>query len=510
MPRKYFTTPIYYVNGKPHIGHAHTSVMGDILKRSRLMQGDAVFFSTGTDEHGQKNQEAIEKSGLDAETYLSRQSRRFRDLFDRLNVNYDYYIRTTDKKHKDVVTQILQMLFDKGLITKKDYSGLYCVGCEQFKKLSDLDDQGRCPDHLTVPVQQTEVNYFFTLSRYQDWLIDQLKTRTDWIKPEVYRNEVLAMLNEPLDDLCISRPKRRISLGIELPFDTDYVAYVWFDALINYISNIGYSTSPDFDEWWAGSTHLMAKDIIKTHIIYWPIMLKAIGIAPPNKYRIHGYWVGAGGQKMSKSLGNIVDPNEMIDLVGADGLRYYLTKFMGGTDAQISRDMIVSCYNTDLANNIGNLHSRVVKFIKKRTGNKIPDPAAVSEADAAMQHKICSIAQKALHSLDLTTTPELISDILEIADILNVHFNDAAPWKLVKDSDEKDALDSVLYTMVDSLRIMFELLWIVIPEKAEHALASISAKPPELKPEKHVFTIGKTPRNVELKGIPDLFPRIEA
>jgi len=509
MAPLYITTPIYYVNGNPHIGHAHTSIMGDILKRTGLMRGIETFYSTGTDEHGQKNQEAIEESGLDADSYLTRQSDRFKSLFDRLDVSYDFFARTTRPGHKEVVSRMLADLHSRELIYKKDYTGLYCVGCEQFKKESDLDDQGRCPDHLKPPVRQTETNYFFKISLYQDWLIDLLKQDDILIQPGFYRNEVLAMLDEPLEDLCISRPKTRVTLGIELPFDTEYVTYVWFDALINYISNIQYGENPDFDKWWDNCTHIMAKDIIKTHIIYWPIMLHAIGIKAPHRYRIHGYWVGEGGQKMAKSLGNVVEPNEVIDLVGTDGLRYYLAKSMGGTDSPISIKLITACYNTDLANNIGNLHSRVVKFVKKRCGGIIPEPVKLFDEDTKLQDEIADIARRSLDSIDLTTIPDLVSNALVIADKLNLHFNDTAPWKLVKDESQADRLNSVLYVMLDSLRLFFELLYPVIPETCTLALESLGAKPIVTSAKKHDFVPGLLVKGTELVDSKDLFPRID-
>ncbi|MCD4654047.1 class I tRNA ligase family protein, partial [bacterium] len=336
MAPQYITTPIYYVNGSPHIGHAHTSIMGDILKRFNLMRGDQTIYSTGTDEHGQKIQQVIEESGKSTEGFLAGQAKQFQDLFNRCNVSYDIFVRTTNPRHKEMVREVLQDLYDRDLIRKKEYTGLYCVGCEQFKTEAELDEQGRCRDHLKIPQKQTETNYFFCLEDHREWLTNWLKNDDNLVKPDSYRREILGMLNEPLEDLCISRPKSRVWHGIELPFDKNFVSYVWFDALLNYTTNIGMQHDPDFDKWWDNVTHIMAKDIIKTHIIYWPIMLRAAGIKPPKQYRIHGYWVAEGGQKMSKSLGNVVDPFEIIDTIGVDPLRYYLAKTMGGNDAQIS------------------------------------------------------------------------------------------------------------------------------------------------------------------------------
>lgn len=509
MNSKYITTPIYYVNGSPHIGHAHTSIMGDILKRFSMMQGVSTLYSTGTDEHGQKIQQVIEQSGQSADDFLAAQAKQFRDLFDRCNVSYDIFVRTTDAGHKKLVQEVLQDLYDRGLIRKKEYTGLYCVGCEQFKTEGELDEQGRCKDHLTLPQKQTETNYFFGLEEHRQWLIDWLKGDDNLIQPESYRREILGMLTEPLEDLCISRPKSRVWHGIELPFDSDFVSYVWFDALLNYVSNIGVGHNRNFDYWWNNVTHIMAKDIIKTHIIYWPIMLKAAGLKPPKQYRIHGYWVGEGGQKMSKSLGNVVDPNEVIDHLGVDALRYYLTKGMGGNDAQISKDLIEATYNTDLANNIGNLHSRVLKFVEKRFDGKVPDAPVITDADRELQQYVAETARQIMDTVDLVTLPDAVKSILQMADRLNTHYNDAEPWKLAKDDSVRDRFLSVCYVMLDCLQMVFRVLYPIIPETAGKALVSIGVAAPGNRPEKVEFAPGTLQQGSSLGPIENLFPRIQ-
>lgn len=507
MQQHYITTPIYYVNGDPHIGHAHTSIMGDILKRNNLMRGIKTLYSTGTDEHGLKNQQAIEASGLDQEQYLSAQSMKFRNLFDRLNVAYDFFARTTRPEHQTTVRKVLENLWQQGHIYKKDYTGLYCVGCEQFKKISDLDEKGHCPDHQKAPVQQSETNYFFRLSLFQDWLIGWLKLDPMRVQPEFYRDEVLSMLTDPLDDLCISRPKSRVRLGIELPFDPDYVTYVWFDALINYISNIDYGTSDSFTETWSKVIHLMAKDIIKTHIIYWPIMLRAIGVEPPWRFRIHGYWVGEGGQKMSKSLGNVVDPNAVVEVVGVDALRYYLARTMGTTDSQISEALVIACYNTDLANNIGNLHSRVVKFATKLTGSTVPTPLQLHPDDREIQEWTARKATSLQEKLDLMTIPDLAHGLVEIADRLNVHFNNTAPWQLAKQQDGLIRVTSILYAMLDSIRILFELAYPIMPTTANLALQSLGAAIITHDAIVHTFEPGRLTSGISFGPMTTLFPR---
>jgi methionyl-tRNA synthetase len=504
----YLTSPIYYVNGDPHIGHAHTTVTADALKRVALMRGQHAFMTTGTDEHGQKNQEAAEASGLQTPAYLDQQSARFRSVFDRLNVAYDFYVRTTRPEHKAAVTEVLRRLWEKDLIVKKMYRGLYCVGCEQFKKPSDLDELRRCPDHLVVPTESEELNYFLVLAPFQEWLVRFIADREDVIVPSFYRREILAMLEEPLDDMSISRPKSRVSLGVELPFDSDYVTYVWFDALINYISSIGW---PNDDQraatWWRVSTHLMAKDIIKTHCIYWPIMLRALGMNPPHQYLVHGYWVGEGGRKMSKSLGNAVDPVTLLDLIGADGIRYYLVKNMTSGDSTISNRLVIQTYNTDLANGIGNLYARVVKFAT----DGIPDPPDVNPADAALVDECATSATRTFDAVDFESLPTLPRGVLDIAARLNAYVDSVAPWQLARDPANKQRLDSVILALLEGLRVLAELAWPVMPQTAERVLSSLGCASPDSSSAGHRFTPNALHRGrpvVPLAG--PLFPRVRS
>jgi len=510
MGARYFTTPIYYVNGDPHIGHAHTSVMADVLRRAALMRGDEVFLSTGTDEHGQKNQQSAEESGLGVREYLDRQSGRFRALFERLNVGFDFWTRTSSDGHKAAVQAFLSRLMDRGLVARKEYSGVYCVGCEQFKRPSDLDERGRCSDHPSLTPQETsEVNYFLTLAPFQDWLVGEIERREDWIRPGFYRRELLAMLASPLEDLCISRPKSRVWLGVDLPFDPDYVTYVWFDALVNYVSNIGW---PDdgYLRWWPGATHLLAKDILKTHCIYWPIMLRALDIAPPAAFRVHGYWVGKGGVKMSKTLGNVVDPGRLADLVGVDGLRFYLARAMTGGDAQISESLAVASYNSDLANNIGNLYSRVAKSVGRYFDGAVPAPAALDPADAELQAWCLAAAERVLARVDLDTIAETVQTLVDIGLRLNGHFEAAAPWNLAKDPGRRERLESVLYACLDCLRVLFELAWPLMPATAERALANVGAPaPPAAGGRAHDFAAARLRPGARVGGDSNLFPRIK-
>ncbi len=477
--QKYFTTPIYYINGSPHIGHAYTTILGDVLKKFEQMRGADVFYTTGTDEHGQKNQTSCQESGLPLPEFLKMRSDNFRNLFDKMDIDYDHFVRTSSDEHKAVVTEALNYIYNKGLIRKKSYEGLYCEGCEQFKKPSDLDERGFCPDHQKAPKLITEENYFFPLEQDRQWLIDYINTHPDWIKPRRFAKEVLGMLSEPLDDLCISRPKSRVWLGVELPFDHDFVTYIWFDALINYISSLGWSPDESknarFNELWPHCTHLLAKDILKTHAVYWPIMLKALGIQPPEHLIVHGYWLGEGGIKMSKSLGNVVDPYEVMDLMGIEPLRFYLCNAMSLTgDSQISVDLLKQGYKL-LANNIGNLQMRVLKMIAKNLGGKVPSAASLNAEDKALLDNIADtfarIYQYGESSLELVS--ELSNEILKAGDAVNAYFAANEPWVLAKDESKKERYEAVIYTTLDALRLIAAAVYPFMPAVSQKILASL-------------------------------------
>ncbi|MDY7035982.1 MAG: methionine--tRNA ligase, partial [Thermodesulfobacteriota bacterium] len=322
----YITTPIYYVNAEPHIGHAYTTIVADVLNRFHTLSGSETFYLTGTDEHGDKIVSAAEKMGQSTDEYVNRMSDLFRILWPKLNISNNYFIRTTDPKHQDTVKKILNRVNEKGDIYFSNYTGLYCFGCERFYTERELVN-GKCPDHRKEPEVIEEANYFFRMSKYQDWLIDYIKQHPHFIRPERYKNEVLSFLKDPLDDLCISRPKSRLTWGITIPFDENYVTYVWFDALINYISAINYPDGALFNKFWPAAQHLIAKDILKPHGIYWPCMLKSAGIEPYQHLNVHGYWKINEG-KMSKSLGNIVKPLDLVDIYGLDAFRYFLLRGM--------------------------------------------------------------------------------------------------------------------------------------------------------------------------------------
>src|SRR5262249_33400783 len=373
----YITTPIYYVNDVPHIGHAYTTVAADVLARYWRLRGREVFFLTGLDEHGQKVQQAAAKAGIDPQRYCDGMVPRFRDLWERLEISNDAFIRTTDAKHKAVVQRYLQELFDKHLIYKDSYTGWYCTFDERFWTEKDVAD-GVCPECKRPVERLSEHNYFFKMGQYQDRLIEHIRKHESFIRPESRRNEVLGFLTtQKLGDLSISRPKSRLAWGIELPFDQDYVTYVWFDALVNYVSALEYKTArPSLDQFWHASVHLIGKDILTTHAVYWSTMLMALGLDLPHTIFAHGWWT-VDGEKMSKSRGNVVDPYRMVDEYGADAFRYFLLREVPfGQDGDFSLSGMIARVNSELADGLGNLLSRSLTMIERFAGGTVPAEVA--------------------------------------------------------------------------------------------------------------------------------------
>ena len=495
MPKiQYITTPIYYPNGDPHAGHAHTSVMADILKRW-IIQQDAenrVFLSTGVDEHGQKIEKLIQASGLGAEEYLDRKTAAFRTIFDKLDVGYDAYVRTTDPRHVAGVQHALQKVFDDGRLETATYEGLYCEGCEMFKTLSELDENGCCPDHKTKPLQLKEENYILPLEPHRQWLIDRITGHPEWIQPEECRREMLQLLTKPLPPLCISRPKSRTRHGIELPFDRNYVAYVWFDALLNYVTTIGYpECGGKFAELWSSSCHLIGKDIAKTHCIYWPMMLKLLDLPLYGKIRVHGHWLGADGRKMSKSLGNGVDPLEVIQNYGADPFRYFMARNMNRNDALMGYSLIDANYHSELVNNISNASYRVMKMVRKNWPQLLALPEKLAADDETFLDDVFRIASEAV---DLEPELENIrlrtARIPEIASRINLHIDETKPWKLSAPADAPRR-DSLLTALLEAVRLLYVAAWPVMPETAEHVLDLLGC--PEIRPlGKRFFASGHT------------------
>lgn len=506
----YVTTPIYYVNDKPHIGHAYTTVLADVLARYHRVAGDDTFFLTGTDEHGQKVQKAAQEHQMSPQEQCDTTVIRFQELWEKLQISNDDFIRTTQPRHKQIVCKILQDLYERDLIYKAEYSGHYCVPCERFFTEKDLLEGNLCPDCKRATTEIIESNYFFRMSRYQDWLIEYIKTHPDFIQPSFRANETLGFLRKPLEDLCISRPKSRLAWGIELPFDPEYVCYVWFDALINYISAIGYGVDDEkFHRYWAEAHHLIGKDILTTHTVYWPTMLHAMGLEQPQSIFAHGWWL-SGTDKMSKSLGNVVNPMDMADRYGVDAFRYFLMAEMSlGNDASFTEEAFVARYNSDLANDLGNMLSRVVKLTIKYFDGKIPVPGELTENDVMLRDIAVASAGIMKNAVEAMKLDRGLNSVMDVVRSANRYMEKTAPWTLAKNGDMA-RLGTVLYTAAETLRIVSGLLSPVMPTKM-HELRRTIGMSEEESQILHIDRLsawGFLNPGAQMTDITALFPRI--
>jgi methionyl-tRNA synthetase len=462
----YFTTPIYYVNAEPHLGHTYTTVAADTLKRYYQSIGYEVFFLTGTDEHGDKIAQAAAAAGTDPQSYVDRVSGLFRSTWDLSGIAYDHFIRTTDAHHQQYVQTILKKIYDAGDVYFGEYGGLYCYGCERFYTEKELVD-GKCPDHQIAPDYISEKNYFFRMGKYQGRLIEALQARPDLIRPERYRAEVLAFLREPLEDLCISRPTTRLKWGIPLPFDPNYVTYVWFDALLNYVSALDSRGGESVERFWPETNHLIAKDILKTHAIYWPTMLMAAGLPLYRHLNVHGYWVMDSG-KMSKSLGNVIRPLEMKERFGMDAFRYFLLREMAfGQDAKFSEEALVTRINADLANNLGNLVSRVLAMQQRYFAGEVqPVSGAWLAEDISLRDKFAEV-EKELHGyMQELQFHRALEALWSALDHANRYVVQTAPFTLIKNPDNQARVGAVLHHLLEVIRTLSRLLVPFMPDTA--------------------------------------------
>jgi methionyl-tRNA synthetase len=515
--RYYITTPIYYVNDQPHIGHAYTSLAADVLCIFNRMQGKDVSFLTGTDEHGQKVEQAARGRGLSSKAHADEMVENFKSLWDKLNLTHSAFIRTTDAGHKDVVKKLLMQLWEKGEIEKRTYTGWYCTPCERFWTEKDLQEGNKCPDCGREVEEIKEDNYFFLMSKYAKRLEDHIKSNDNYILPKSRRNEVLGFLKQPLGDLCISRPKSRLSWGVTLPFDEDYVSYVWFDALINYYSATKYLLNKDGSQGdkkgdmspWPADVHLIGKDILTTHAVYWSTMLMALDIELPKTIFAHGWWT-IEGQKMSKSVGNVVKPADLVDKYGNDAFRYFLFREVTfGLDGDYSEEALVGRINTDLANDFGNLASRTLKMASNFFDSTVPEPAASEEAELEMRAIASGIHAAMQEALDTLQFGRALDEIWKLLSFANRYIDTSAPWKLAKDPELEGRLRTVIYHCLEALRLLALYMHPFMPEATAKLYMALGYDT-ELKDAKYaeLGSFASLVPGTKLRKLENLFPRI--
>ena len=460
METFYITTAIDYVNGSPHLGHAYEKVLTDVIARFRRQMGDKVHFLTGADEHGQKVQASAKKAGIDPQAYVDQASAEFRALYDRLDVSYDDFIRTTEPRHKKVVRAMLQQLFDKGEIYQAEYQGFYSTRQEQFLQEKDRLPDGTWPEIFGDVTEIVEKNYFFKLRQYQEWLVQYLTDHPDFVFPRYRQKQVLEFLKEPLNDLCISRPKERLEWGISLPFDENYVTYVWFDALVNY-----YSAVVD-KGLWPATWNLIGKDIlVPPHAVYWPIMLHACGLPPPKGLLVHGWWLQSGA-KMSKSTGVAASPLALVDEFGVDAFRYFLLREMNvGQDSEFTREQFLVRYNSELANNLGNLVNRTLNMTTRFAGGVLPAAEVTEELEKSLQELWAKTRDEFIPQCEGFQFHAGLERAMFFLTETNAYIEKRAPWKLGKSTAPQDQalLRTSLATMAEALRLAVALIQHVTP-----------------------------------------------
>ena len=456
MGTYYLTTPIYYVNARPHLGHAYTTIVGDALARWHRLLGDDVYFLTGTDEHGLKIQQAADAAGMTPQEFTDSIAPLFEQAWQRLNISHDDFIRTTEARHRAGVQKLLQACFDAGDIELDTYSGLYCVACEAYYTTDDLDGDN-CPIHKRPVEHVEEENYFFRLSRFEQRLLDFYAQHPHAVVPEHRVNEVIGFIKQGLQDFSVSR--KTLTWGIPLPFDTSHVAYVWFDALANYITAIGYGTDTDtFNKWWPVNHHLIGKDIIRFHNVYWPAMLMSAGIEPPQGWAVGG-WLLVGGEKMSKTQGNVVNPLDLVDEIGVDGFRYYvLADTVYGNDGDFTYEGLISRYNSDLANNLGNLAARVATVVQRKCDGRGTAPQANSPLAAIAQQCV----EETTHFWGIVQPSRALEATWQLIRATNAHLESHEPWK----AEPGPAVDAVMGDALEALRIVTLLAFPAMPDTA--------------------------------------------
>ena len=502
----YITTPIYYPSAEFHIGHCYTTIIADAIARYKRLCGYDVFFQTGTDEHGQKIEKIAEDKGVTPIEYINPIIDNAKDLWSKLGISYDYFIRTTDEDHVKRVQEIFKQMYDNGDIYKGEYKGLYCTPCESFWTESQLDEEGHCPDCHREVHEVSEEAYFFRLSKYQDKLIEYYEKHPDFIEPESRKNEMLNNFIKPgLEDLCVSRTS--FSWGVPVSFDDKHVVYVWIDALSNYITSLGYPDNLDdkFKKYWPADLHLVGKEIVRFHTIIWPCMLMSLGLELPKQVFGHG-WLIINGGKISKSLGNYKDPREYINSYGVDAVRYYaLREVPFGNDGNFSEELLIARTNADLVNTLGNLVNRTIAMSKKYFDSNVENPGVIESVDDSIisyAKMLPSLVESKMNALKVN---EALEDIFELLKRSNKYIDDTTPWILAKEEEKTDRLKTVLYNLLESIRISAVLLRAFIPTTSDRIFKMLNTK----KIEFDTLDFGSLETNIKLNEAEILFQRIE-
>ena len=500
----YITTPIYYVNAKPHLGHAYTTLAADVLARHMRQRGDEVFFLTGTDEHGEPVAQVAEREGVSPRELADRNVVHFQGMAERLDITNDFFIRTTDPEHEAAVQRFMQRIYDNGDIYEGVYEGWYCPNCADFKTEQELLDGNRCPIHKIVLEKVREQNWFFRLSSYQERLERLYAEQPDFAMPRIRYNEALSFIKGGLEDVSVSRPK--LQWGVRVPWDPDQVFYVWFDALLNYWTALEYARpGEDLTEvFWPPAIQLIGKDILKFHSVFWPAMLMAGGVDLPRHLFVHGFLL-MQGEKMSKTLGNVLDPFQVIDMYGTDALRYYCFREVSfGQDGSISTEGFEARYTTELANEYGNLASRTLAMIDRYRDARVPE----APASTALASDFNGLAQMVCERLDRVELTLALDEIWHRVRRLNRYVEEKAPWNLAKDESESGRLDEVLYSLAEGLRVLTVLLYPYMPATASRLLETVGSANVDL-PRIAEAEFGARPGGYEIAKLPPLFPKIE-
>ena len=506
MDTFYITTAIDYANAAPHIGHVYEKIVADAIARYHRLAGYQTHFLTGTDEHGEKIAKAAAEAGETPQVFVDRLSLgSFKALYDRIGISYDDFIRTTDERHRQFVRGVLQRVYDAGDIYYAEYEGLYSVGAERYVTEKELVN-GVLPGDKEPPELRREANYFFRMEKYRPWLVQFLKDNPDFIQPAGYRNEVLEMLREPIGDLSISRPVERVPWGIPIPWDEQHVTYVWFDALLNYVSALGDAGSDLYETYWQRAWHLIGKDILKPHAVFWPTMLHAAGLPLYEKLVVHGHILAEDGRKMGKSLGNAVDPVDLLERYGQDALRYALlreTTFQA--DSPFGEGILVSRLNSDLANDLGNLLSRTLTMVQKYHAGVVPAAGEPGERERAIEAAARALPARVMAEVRSLRLHLAIEGVLEFVRDLNRYVAEEQPWALARDPEKVNRLATVLYTLVEGLRVASVLLEAVIPGKARELRAQLGLEGQYVLEE----TWGLTPAGTPVRPGAVLFPKVD-